>query len=222
MRSLPLQVTRGWDRLLNRLQPGVHQHSHVTARDRYPLLFRAARRCADAAGLEQPRILSFGCSSGEECLSLRRVFPDARIVGTDVSPRILARARRACAGDRAIRIVRSRDDAIAALAPFDAVFALSVLCRHKETRTRQDCSRVYPFERFDSAVRRLAGWLAPGGLLVIYNANFRFRDSSVARDFEDVTPAVVRESGSVAKFDRGGRRLGDPRDRGCIFRKRGD
>jgi chemotaxis methyl-accepting protein methylase len=48
-----------------------------TAPNRYPEIFAAAVAAAAAAR----RILSFGCSTGEECVSLAEYFPKAEIIG---------------------------------------------------------------------------------------------------------------------------------------------
>ncbi|MEM7413171.1 MAG: class I SAM-dependent methyltransferase [Myxococcota bacterium] len=219
MRALPLRMSLSIDRLRNRLRPGVHQRSHVTGWHRYPVLFREVRRVAEQERLERPHILSFGCSSGEECASLSEQFPGARVVGTDISPRMRARAQRIADENPAVVIVPSRDDLVAAFGPYDIVFALSVLCRHQETRHVDNCARVYPFERFETAAARLANWVAPGGLLVLYNTTFRFQDTLASEDFVDVTPPAIAASGTIAQFDREHRRLDQP-DRACIFRKR--
>ena len=218
MRTLPQRMGLSLDRLRNRFRPGMHQRSHVTGWHRYPVLFREVRRVAEQQGWERPHLLSFGCSSGEECASLSEQFPEARVVGTDISPRMCARAQRIADENPAIVIVPSRDDLLAAFGPYDMVFALSVLCRHHETRDTQDCSGVYPFARFEAAVERLADFVAPGGLLVLYNTTFRFADTAVARVFQDVTPPAISASGTIAQFDRDHRRL-DQVDRACIFRK---
>ena len=77
---------------LTRRLPGQFQPYRYTLPDRYPWLFQfAARELADRPDL---RILSFGCSRGEEVFSLRRYFPTASIKGIDARPRNIARAVR--------------------------------------------------------------------------------------------------------------------------------
>ena len=56
------------------LTPGSHQLVDWTAPNRYPEIFAAAAAAAR-------RILSFGCSTGEECVSLAEYFPKAEIIG---------------------------------------------------------------------------------------------------------------------------------------------
>ena len=82
---------------------GLFQPYPLTFADRYPVLFKLAReRIGDGA---DRRILSFGCSTGEEVWSLRRYFQEAEIVGIDISPRNIGVCRRrlACLPDPRIR-----------------------------------------------------------------------------------------------------------------------
>ena len=69
-------------RLKRRQGQGVFQHWPHTEVDRYPQLFDAlAERLS---GIEAPRILSFGCSTGEEVLTLKAHFPGAEVFGCDI------------------------------------------------------------------------------------------------------------------------------------------
>lgn len=179
------------------LLPGFHQLSNKTALDRYPEIFAGAA----AAAPEARRILSFGCSTGEECASLRTYFPRAEIVGTDINRINLWRAGRRYGGN-GVRFVHADDKALAALAPFDAIFCLTVL---RDTRLDKATSirESYPFDRFDERVRFLDSLLRPGGLLVFYGNMYRFRDSSVAKDYETV-PLQHTPVGKNITFARDG------------------
>ena len=98
---------------------------------------------------EAARILSFGCSTGEELLAIRRRFAAARIVGAEINPRSRRIARRRIERDRRASVVAP--DAIAGR--FDIVFALAVL-QVQPHRVAEagiaDLSPIYPFERFDA------------------------------------------------------------------------
>ncbi|MEO6247744.1 MAG: methyltransferase [Sphingomicrobium sp.] len=124
------------------------------------------------------RILSFGCSTGEELASLRRLMPGATLVGVEINPRARRIARRRMAGDPLASVVEALPDE-----PFDAVVALAVLQRepHRILDNQiADLSRTYPFARFDSALERLVERLREGGLLAVYHAHYRVEDSRVA------------------------------------------
>lgn len=180
------QWLRGqWDILLNSRLPGVHQLSHATATDRYPGLFGAVADLARPQAAAPRRILSFGCSSGEECATLARYFPDAEIVGADISPRVLRAARRTWRHLERVRFV-STADLFAADETFDLIFAMSVLCRHRDTQHATRSDDIYPFAQFEATVGELARRVRADGMLVIFNANYRFEDTALADRFEPV------------------------------------
>ena len=166
-------------RLVHRHQ--IHQTTPYTCNERYPALFDLAAKLAPKA----TRILSFGCSTGEELVALRRRFPDAELIGAEINPRSRRLAARLLSADGATVVVHPNVIA----GPFDFVFALAVLQRepHKVAEMEVDkLTRYYPFERFNSAIRDFAEWLRPGGFLCVFHAQYRVEDSSVARQFKPV------------------------------------
>lgn len=171
---------RIWTRLVHGRE--LHQTAPYTWLDRYPEIFNLAAELAPNAR----RILSFGCSTGEELISLRRRFPDAEIIGAEINPRSRAIAQRRIAGDPGTTV--SSPDAIAG--SFDLVFALSVLQRDprglKNEMAARHLAARYPFARFDAGVRSLAARLGPGGYLCVDNALYRVEDSSVAAALDPV------------------------------------
>ena len=114
------------------LHPGCHQGPNPRALNRYPEVFAAAAAAPDAR-----RILSFGCSTGEECVTLAEYFPKAEIVGADINPVILLQARKH-RSDR-IRFVYASDRILSGLGGFDAIFCMAVL----------RSAGHYPFEIFE-------------------------------------------------------------------------
>jgi hypothetical protein len=158
----------------------------TTRTNRYPALFDAlAERLAP---LETPRILSFGCASGEEVRALRMRFPHARITGIDANARAIARAR---AADGNPRSAYRHGATVPPTDQYDAILALAVF-RHGELEELRpdDCAQVMPFARFDAGLTMLDACLAPGGYLAIANSHFRFRDASVSAGYTvDPLPA---------------------------------
>jgi SAM-dependent methyltransferase len=155
----------------------------TTSPDRYPEELAAV---ATALGTDEPAVLSFGCSSGEELLSVRARFPGARIRGIDVNPLAVRTARRKVRGDPGTSVVRAGDASGEPLAAYDVVLALAVF-RHADLNAAPPrCDGVIRFADFERTVAGLARCVRPGGLLVLRHANFRFTDCDVAAGFEPV------------------------------------
>lgn len=183
----------------------VHQTTPFTAEDRYPALFDLAARLSPDAR----RVLSFGCSTGEELLALRRRFRSAEIIGTEINPRSRRIARRRIIGDSHLSVVPPRG----LLGRFDLIFALAVFQRepHKvEEIGLEDISSHYPFARFDAAITELVERLNSGGLLCVSNAQYRVEDSSAVAALQPVEhspdmegplfgPTGAKLDGSTAK-----------------------
>ena len=196
----------------------AHQLADDTEPDRYPEVFGSVAMAMRSSGTDAGSILSYGCSTGEECFSLRGYLPDASIVGADV--RRAARAEASARNhDPAIRFIPARRSDLASNGPYDAIFAMSVLCRYPATLGRPNCSRIYPFKRFEAAAITLDGLLRTGGLLVIYNANFRFTDTSVASRYESLPVPGLDDSGFVDLFSSSNQRLDDQVYPQVVFRK---
>lgn len=198
--------TMGSQRDAFRSIPGIHQLSPETAFDRYPSLFSAL-----VSHVRPRRVLSFGCSTGEECSTIRKYWPKAEVVGVDVNEASLDTARRGCTWARFHHV-----SALPGLGAFELVLAMSVLCRHRDTKYAKDISRIYPFQMFEDAVAQVVGALDLHGVLVILNANYRFEDSAHAAAFnpllhDDFADEVCHAR--VRKFGPDGRVLAD--QRGC-------
>ncbi|MCW2855563.1 MAG: hypothetical protein JWR52_1178 [Marmoricola sp.] len=158
----------------------------TTSSDRYPTELAAVHTALEVAA---PAILSFGCSSGEELLSLLQSFPTARIHGIDINPLAVrsARKRVAAAGvSEAVSVARGGDASAEAASSYDLVLALAVF-RHGDLNDGPPrCDAVLRFADFERTVDGLAACVKPGGLLVIRHANFRFTDCAGAAGFEAV------------------------------------
>ena len=97
----------------------VHQITNYTEEDRYPALFELVAQIEPGP----ERIMSFGCSTGEEVEALRRRFHQSTIVGVEINRRSRTIASERLANDPGVRIIphyRYEE-------PFDVIFALAVL-----------------------------------------------------------------------------------------------
>ncbi|MEQ9415351.1 MAG: class I SAM-dependent methyltransferase [Cyclobacteriaceae bacterium] len=195
-----------------------HQLTSTTAVDRYPELFTEAQRIFEGKqNTNRPSILSFGCSTGEECFSLRNYFKEALIIGVDINNRNLQKANRKNV-DSNIKFLFSSTENIEKEGKYNLIFCLSVLCRWEDTKYLTNCEKIYPFQKFEDSIKELSSQLLDGGLLIIYNSNFRFEDTNVFNDFEIVNTPTVKDSGFVNKFDTNNNLLTDVHTT-CIYRK---
>lgn len=109
---------------------GLYQPNGTTFDDRYPEISNFVReQIGDGVNV---RILSIGCSTGEEVFSARRYFSQPTIAGLDINPFNIAvcNFRLLKSGDRRIKYSVARSTAAQAIASYDAIFAMSVAGWH--------------------------------------------------------------------------------------------
>ena len=184
-----------------------------TSNNRYPGIFRAAQsrvrqKFGPDLGAGRLRVLSFGCSTGNEVAALRSYFPEALIFGCDVNQQALGEARRSLQFDEA-QIFESSPENIAKYGPYDVIFAMSVLCRFPESQNpyRDNLRSLYSFDSFEEGVNLLAGCLADTGILCLFNTNYEVSQLAVTKSFRRITSPLVGNNGFVDRFCRDGQRL---------------
>jgi SAM-dependent methyltransferase len=202
---------------------GVFQISGNTAENRFPAIFEFIRdELSDRPAL---RLLSFGCSTGEEVFTLRRYFPTASIDGIDVNPyriRTCCRRLRERGGDAGIHFRAAASTRHLPGASYDAIFCLSVL-RHgglSDGRAAR-CDHLIEFASAERVVEDFIRCLKPGGFLAMVNSNFRVADMTVAEFLDPIMqmgPEPPRRRTPLYGPDN--RRLTDDAYRDVVFRKR--
>ncbi len=201
---------------------GAFQPFNHTVPNRYPVIFRLAAEAV--SGTVAPRILSFGCSVGDELFSLRSYFPDAFITGIDINRWnvALCRIRLARARDRRLRVAVGSSTVNEAAESYDAIFCMAVL-RHGALGA-DGVERSDPLLSFADFARQTSDFarcLRPGGLLVLRHSNFRFSDTPASAEFDVVARVPHRAGGArTPLFGPDNRRLPDAVDEEVIFRKR--
>ncbi len=185
--------------------PHQQNNTHTHA-GRHRILMGDIRR-ALGSRLARAKILSFGCSSGLECLDLKDVMPEASIFGCEIHAGARQKAIENCEG-RA-RILDSRARLLHKFGPFDAILAMNVLCLYPKTAGLENVSDIYSFDRFDAAAAQLDEVLAPGGLLTIYNGQYFLEDSSVAGKYEPLEGLTRPLNGWIEKSLPSGERATD-------------
>ena len=158
-----------------------HQVSHYTETDRYPDLFSICRDYF--RDRPAPKILSFGCSTGEEVFSLGEYMPEATIVGTDISRWCIKQCKEKDPDKRYLFIhVLSKE--FQSQKHFDAIFCLAVF-QHPENRSNpnNEYSSKYSFNQFEEQLMMLDTKLKNGGLLIIDQCDFNFFETGLASKY---------------------------------------
>ena len=159
----------------------AHQISNYTEYDRYPDLFS---KCEELMKERKDlKILSYGCSTGEEVFTLREYFPDAFIVGVDINKRNIKKAISQNNDDNIV-FSSNIENTLADEGPFDIIFTLAVFQR-TENRAKKtfNSSTIYPFEKFDIKIMELDSHLKQNGLFVIDHADYFFEDTEIASSY---------------------------------------
>lgn len=171
----------------------LFQPHATTGVNRYPEEFAVVAKLVTPAA-----ILSFGCSSGEELLSLHQQFPGAKIHGIDANPLAVRTARKRVAAvglGALITVAKGSDAGVEASGSYDVVVALAVFRHGALNDGPPRCDPTLHFADFERTVSGLADCVRPGGVLVIRHANFRFSDCAVAEAFEQVRSGFVSFGG---------------------------
>jgi tRNA G46 methylase TrmB len=158
-----------------------HQFSNFTKIDRYPDLFEMAKRHFDK--IENPKILSFGCSTGEEVASLSRYIPYANIVGVDINFWCLKEARRHFSSKKCT-FIHSLSPDFENMQDFDAIFCLAVFQHPKNRHDKTRIESAYPFEQFEQQLYELDKKLKSEGLLFIDQCDFNFLETKLMSNYK--------------------------------------
>jgi SAM-dependent methyltransferase len=199
---------------------GQFQPYNHTLPDRYPWLFKfASARLHDGPAL---RLLSFGCSTGDEAFALRKYFPTANIRGIDIDSRNVAvcEARARAANSQSMSFVAGATTNGELASSFDAIFCLAVLCHGDLTVTAaQRSDPLLRFEDYELIIADFERCLKPGGLLLLHTTSFRFSDTASARNFDTVLEAELADLAPDVVFDRHNRLMPGERYRPVAFCK---
>ncbi|MEK3991717.1 class I SAM-dependent methyltransferase [Robertmurraya sp. FSL R5-0851] len=162
----------------------VHQTTPLTFMNRYPKIFSACQEYFEGKG--DLKILSYGCSTGEEVLTLRRYFPTAQIIGADINKRSLETCRKLPV-DEKISFIFSTPSEIQKHGKFDAIFCMAVLERKPHDVAAKgitNLSKIYPFEKFEKQIIELDNLLNPNGLLVVHFTQYSLLDTKLASNYQ--------------------------------------
>ncbi|MDD4921041.1 MAG: class I SAM-dependent methyltransferase [Bacteroidales bacterium] len=194
------------------------QRSVFTVPNRYPLLFRA---CADyLVSVEQPRIMSFGCSTGEEVFFVGEYIRNASIMGVDINRWCLKQCLKKYHNPKYIFVHRFSKE-LERASDFDAIFCLAVFQRtENRTNQRNYNARGFIFRHFEHEITMLDMKLRLGGLLVIDHSDFSFEDTAVSKKY---CPLKSFELNKILRnrplFDRNNQKIADEYNSYRVFLK---
>ena len=171
--------------------------------DRYPELFTECR--ARLAGLAVPRILSFGCATGEEVFTLARYLPQAEIVGVDINRWCLKQCDARNRNGK-LRFIHRLSAEFDELKGFDAIFCMAVFQRteHRTAGVQPDRTG-FTFDRFEAELGVLDRMLNEGGLLFLDQTDFDFEQTGLATGYKPLDfqgNRVVRDRPLFGKDNR--------------------
>lgn len=166
----------------------VQQTTQLTWENRYPDVFSACKSYFEERGERDIRILSYGCCTGEEVMTLREYFPEATIVGAEINKNSLKICRSRQHDDK-IYFVDSVLKKISALGPYDLIFCMAVLQRTPhvvEDNHITDISDLYPFDKFEKQVKELDSYLKNNGVVVLQYTQYDILDTRLADSYEEL------------------------------------
>lgn len=199
----------------NLSQDGLLQSAPTTQLNRHPDIFEDL----GARFKDQPiRILSFGCSTGEECQSLSTYLPNALIIGVDVNKKSIEKAKSKFTSER-LSFYHLEAKSLHNLGKFDVITAISVLCRYPESKLIQNIESVFPFSIFEKSVGYLDQVLNSEGYLFIRSSNFRFMETEYNKKYKVISFKGQRRPEIFPKFNKNNCRLEGFEEREELFQK---
>ena len=183
------------------------QQSTTTLPNRYPLLFNQCKILLE--DIINPKILSYGCSTGEEVFTIGEYMPLATVVGVDVNDWCIRKCLKKNTNQK-YSFYRRVSSEYEKLAEFDAIFCMAVF---QSTENRKiDSEKImtgFTFDKFQNEVTQLDGKLKKNGLLFIDNCDFNFSDTIISAHY---TPLKFKENIYLRNrplFDKENRKLSD-------------
>lgn len=189
-----------------RFRKHFHQISHYTETNRYPDLFEICRDYFKDN--TDTRILSFGCSTGEEVFSLGEYLPAAKIIGTDISKWCIKECLKKPHNDN-FNFLHSKSEKFVRLDNFDAIFCLAVFQHPENRRESAGSASEYLFSQFEEQLIILDKKLKTGGLLFIDQCDFNFFETIVSKKYSPLNNENNRLLRERPIFDRENKKILD-------------
>ena len=155
---------------------------------------------------QNPRILVFGCSSGQEIKTIHTIWPLAEIYGCDIDTEALEKARHMVPF---AKLFPSTDKNLENSGNFDLICCNSVFCRHPLPPVSQIPVEL-PLKDVSQVLTKLVQHVKIGGYLMAYNMNYLMSDCDVNNEL--LPTSVVRSwnNAFVPRLDRDGKIIAYP------------
>ena len=172
-----------------------NQKSNATKYNRYPEIFREVKQI-----IHSPmQILSFGCSTGEECNTLHELYyPNVKIIGLDISENIIKENIK----KNKYKNIEYYSKLENITEKSDIIFANSVLCMWPEKKG------MYTFQTFENTLEIIDNFLKKDGYLCIYNSKYLFDETNlfVKKKYEKIN-TLYKETGFVTKYHKNNHKI---------------
>lgn len=166
-----------------------NQKSHATSYNRYPGLFVEIKRIISSPN----QILSFGCSTGEECNTLHELyFPNSKIIGLDINKEVIKKNKE----KNKYKNIEYYSELGDINQKSDLIIANSVLCLWPESEG------IYTFETFEKTLETIDELLNKDGYLCIYNSKYLFCETDLFSKKYKKVITKYKDTGFVTKYTK--------------------
>lgn len=187
-----------------------------TARNRSPLVFG---KCAEYLGsVAQPKLLSFGCSIGEEAATLAEYMPNATITGVDINEWCVRQCIRKNRSEK-LHFYHRLSAEFETDSGYDAIFCIAVFQRGENKSIKDRITEGFTFAQFENELAMLDEKLKPGGLLVIHQSDFNFMDTGIAGHYTPLPFEGNKKLFNRPLFDRNNMRVSETSECFRVFVK---
>lgn len=177
----------------------IQKHSHTFMFRQAQQLKTAKSQLSKSKNLSQIKILSFGCSIGDEVATLSYYFPESKIYGCDTNRNVADFAQKSV-GELG-EIFYSSEAGISRRGPFDLIVVSAVLCMHPAPVNFKE---LFPVEKFDEYIDMIDSNLTNGGILILTNCSYRFCQTDKGADYTTIRSDIVTSNGFVNVYQRDG------------------
>jgi chemotaxis methyl-accepting protein methylase len=166
----------------------VNQSDNYTEYNRYPEIFEEVKNITK----DNIKILSFGCSKGHECLTLKNeYFLNSEIDGYDINKNISICPDLCPDLSPDFNFYNDYNK----LKTYDLIFCMSVLCKWPEDTGN------YNIKLFEKTLIEIDKLLNVNGYLCIYNSKYLFTESRIFKKYS-IVPTEYKNTGFVTKYNK--------------------